>query len=391
MIKGVKDFYYQKTIYQKKLIINEPDSVFKSPVLISSVIEDKNISAKVIDIEGTIIHKWDLNWFSIWPDATHLSDKRKPKEKPGTHVHGMIILDNGDIVYNYEYLGLVRIDVCGNIVWRLPYNTHHSIVKDDNNVLWIPGQRKHKKRIAGFPNFKPPFIEPTILKVSIEGKIIEEISVLELLKENDLNGLLYLTSKSNRNTVVTGDVIHLNDVEPFPSSMEEGFFKHGDVMISLRNLNTIVLFNEKTHKVKYVYTGKFVRQHDPDFIDGNTISIYDNNNIANAKFEQQSRILIKSFANDTSYTYYTGTNENPFYNYWMGNHQWLPNGNLLINETMRGRVFEITPNGRVVWEYVNLVEEGYVGITEEAERIPVKFNKEFFAKKMKECKDVDSK
>ena len=33
--------------------------------------------------------------------------------------------------------------------------------------------------------------------------------------------------------------------------------------------------------------------------------------------------------------------------------QRLPNGNTLINEGWFGRFFEVTPEGSVVWEYVN--------------------------------------
>jgi hypothetical protein len=31
----------------------------------------------------------------------------------------------------------------------------------------------------------------------------------------------------------------------------------------------------------------------------------------------------------------------------------LPNGNTFINEGVSGRLFEVTPTGDVVWEYVN--------------------------------------
>jgi hypothetical protein len=54
----------------------------------------------------------------------------------------------------------------------------------------------------------------------------------------------------------------------------------------------------------------------------------------------------------------------------MGKHQWLPNGNLLISESMRGRAFEIDRDGRVVWEYLNVVEDGYAGVLEEVQRLP---------------------
>ena len=70
-------------------------------------------------------------------------------------------------------------------------------------------------------------------------------------------------------TDVSGDTLHMNDVETFPGYKEEGAFAAGDIMVSLRNINAIVIFSEKDEKVKYACVGEFVRQHDPDFIDGN--------------------------------------------------------------------------------------------------------------------------
>jgi hypothetical protein len=51
--------------------------------------------------------------------------------------------------------------------------------------------------------------------------------------------------------------------------------------------------------------------------------------------------------------------------------QQLPNGNVLVVEAQRGRVFEVTraAPSRIVWEYVNLVQDGYAGLVTGAERI----------------------
>ena len=42
-----------------------------------------------------------------------------------------------------------------------------------------------------------------------------------------------------------------------------------------------------------------------------------------------------------------------FFTSFVGNVQRLPNGNTLINEGMNGRIFQVTPEGEIVWEYVN--------------------------------------
>jgi hypothetical protein len=198
---------------------------------------------------------------------------------------------------------------------------------------------------------------------------LEEWSVAELLRENGLGGLLYLGSLENRSTQVCGDLLHLNDVEPFPTRMEGDFFGQGDILVSLRNINTVFVFNRQNRKIKFICTGWFVRQHDPDFIDGNRFSVFDNNNIAPERHSHQSRIVIVSARAKTSLVFFEGVMSAPFYTNIMGKHQWLPNGNLLITESMQGRAFEINRRGKIVWEYVNYVDRGVVGLVEEVQRL----------------------
>ena len=51
--------------------------------------------------------------------------------------------------------------------------------------------------------------------------------------------------------------------------------------------------------------------------------------------------------------------------------QQLPNGNVLVVEAQRGRVFEVArePASRIVWDYVNLIEDGHAGVVTAAERV----------------------
>jgi hypothetical protein len=53
-----------------------------------------------------------------------------------------------------------------------------------------------------------------------------------------------------------------------------------------------------------------------------------------------------------------------------GGHQKLSNGNLLITETLAGRIIEVTPDGDIVWEYINRYDDDEVAWLSDAVRYP---------------------
>ena len=57
----------------------------------------------------------------------------------------------------------------------------------------------------------------------------------------------------------------------------------------------------------------------------------------------------------------------------MGKHQYLPNANILVSEAEGGRVFEITPAGKMVWSFVNRYDEDQVAVIEQATRYPAEY------------------
>ena len=78
-----------------------------------------------------------------------------------------------------------RLDLCGQVVWRLPYRTHHSIHLDDDGDLWVSAQ-VNRVDAGLYPNYKPEFVEPMILEVSQDGQIKREIPVMRVLRDVEL-------------------------------------------------------------------------------------------------------------------------------------------------------------------------------------------------------------
>lgn len=368
-----------------------PDKVSQELLLVYGLGDDDLMSIRIMDNSGEVLHRWDVSAFDLWPDMSHVPADLRPKEEPSGELHGLELLPNGDVVFNFEPLGLMRLGFCGDVIWRLPMFTHHAVHLDESGILYVPEYPLSDDDAEG------SIIEESILEVSLDGELLGQISILDMLKEADLVGLLYLSSIGTYGVDISEtDVLHLNDVEPFPDHLEPGVFERGDIMVSLRNLNTVLVFNRKTRKIKYVYTGSVFMQHDPDFISGNEISVFDNRSLVPDSVGQSkrpsdvsSRIVILDARDNSARVYFQGTNEIPFFTDIMGKHQWLPNGDVLITESRWGRAFEITSDRELAWEFNNIVgngkAKGLLAMIAEARRLPAEFDRAKLETLKKNC------
>ena len=162
-----KPEYFYKTNFDQASTWHDPTAAQEGLTLLTSINGEEKLQATIVELDGTSVQHWPIDWFALWPNVDHLPKDRLPKRQPGTHIHGAVVMDNGDLIFNFEYLGLMRLDVCGGVVWRLPYQTHHSIdIDEDTGNLWVSGRLYHTEPTPKFPNHVPPFSEPTVIEVS---------------------------------------------------------------------------------------------------------------------------------------------------------------------------------------------------------------------------------
>jgi hypothetical protein len=78
---------------------------------------------------------------------------------------------------------------------------------------------------------------------------------------------------------------------------------------------------------------------------------------------------------------FRGSDREPFYSKTCGTAERLTNGNTLITETDFGRAFEVTPDGRIVWEFYNPHRAGendaFIATLPEVIRLPPDFPTEW--------------
>lgn len=335
--------------------------------------------AWLIDQDGTIRHRWQGTYSQIFGTAPQLMWQARDETIAW---HGSYLYPDGSILFNFQDnnfpygSGLVKLDKDSKVVWKLDRNTHHDVSVDDDGNIWVPAQHYRPEGIQGFGNLKPWYYEDTVLKISPDGEVLDEISVLEALR--DWPGLTSVTYNEDPELELhTNDPTHLNNVEPLPRAMAAAFpqFSPGDLLLSLRNMNTVAVLDPRTRKIKWVLHGPFVQQHDPDFLPNGNIMLFDNLGGMNGDRScGRSRVLELDPKTTQVAWRYDGCGGVPFDSERRGTVQLLPNGNVLIAESLGGRVLEVTHEvqPKIVWEYFNIAGEidgkPAVGLITHAER-----------------------
>jgi hypothetical protein len=339
----------------------------------------EGFGAWIVDRDGTILHRWHARYSEVFGKAPQLLWQARDETIAW---HGAHLYPDGSILFNFQDnsfpfgSGLVKLDKDSNVIWKLAENTHHDVSVDEDGIIWVAAQRYRPDGIPGMGNLEPWYYEDVVLKVSPDGQVLDEISVLGALR--DWPGLTTVTYEEDVSLkIASHDPTHLNNVEPLPRAMANAFpqFAPGDLLVSLRNVNTIAVIDPHTKRLKWSMTGAFAQQHDPDFLPNGHILMFDNLGGLNGDPAcGRSRALEIDPATQAVVWRYDGCAGPPFDSERRGTVELEDNGNVLIAEALNGRALEVTHDAqpRIVWEYSNIVGEldggPAIGVITHAER-----------------------
>jgi hypothetical protein len=115
----------------------------------------------------------------------------------------------------------------------------------------------------------------------------------------------------------------------------------------MRNLHAIAIIDPTKESVVWALLGLWSHQHQPVFLDDGRMLIFDNTGLG-----KRSRVLEFDPLTKEVFWRYGEEDSEFFHTALLGSVQRLPNGNTLITESDNGRVFEVTPGHRIVWEFL---------------------------------------
>ncbi|RLE41587.1 hypothetical protein DRJ48_05265 [Candidatus Woesearchaeota archaeon] len=350
------------TIYNKTLAYNGYTTFsVKYP-------NEKSNTMYMIDMYGNVVHKW---------------------ENLGNTLQ-IVLLKNGHIltpllnprpkakVQGDEY-AIVERDWDNRVVWNYTNEHLHHPFKvlpngDIMAIFWtkLPDYL-HDKVIGGLPGTEAE--NNTIYTDYV--RIFDRNGTVkwEWRAWEDLNISKYpLNNNGNRNHWPNVNVVYyLPQGNPFNG--------RESVLISLRRPSTLIVVDKATKEVVWEWgNGEISYQHDPQVLDNGNILVFDNglHRPDKSSLEQKSysRVVeVNPRIGKVVWEYKTKTPgllpgidfESPI----GGFVQRLPNGNTLITETCTGRIFEVTREGKIVWEFnTGRMVDGVYRFTQEEMNFP---------------------
>jgi hypothetical protein len=284
--------------------------------------------AWLVDMEGRPLHRWRCPFARAFPG-------KRPDAESG-YFRRARLLPDGTLLALFQGAGVVRLDRASRLLAAYDAGFYNDLDVDAAGNLW--GLTKEARRIPELGR-EEPVLEDFLVELAPDGRPLRRLSLIRALQRSPFASLL-------RPLGPTADIFHGNTVEVLgavPGAPEP--FRPGNVLVSLREVDIVAVLDPRRGAVLWARRGPWRAQHQPTLLPGGRLLLFDNRG-----YHGHSRVLELDLASGTVVWEFHGDPPARFSSPEAGSSQRLPNGDTLITESERGRAFEVTPAGEVVWE-----------------------------------------
>jgi hypothetical protein len=328
---GYVDGIVDEDIESSGVVIHERGQAFDGVNFYSSRKQGK---AWLVDMQGRPLHLWKGKKTGSWQHVTLLPDG-----------HVLALVKNQSVI---------RVDQDSQVEWTYTGKVHHDLWVEPDGSVYVLAARPYADEELGEDVVT---LEDYIAVLSPRGELVAEIPLLAPIAASPhapllerARGLpahrLYLATQGGGREY---DLLHTNHVEVLDGSLAavNPAFQRGNILFSPRNLHTIMVIDPRTLEIEWAWgSDELGFPHHPTVTGTGTLLVFDN-----GTQERGSRVL--ELDPGTGAIVWTYGPVPGFFSYTRGSNQRLPNGNTLITESDTGYVFEVTPAGSVVWQFLN--------------------------------------
>ena len=313
------------------LIYSAPQHCYRGYTLISN---NRGRYAYLIDLDGQVCHRWQseegISYCYLLDNGNLLLRTGAPDDANGAEKIGG---SSGAIL---------ELDWDSNVVWeyRNPYLHHDYERLSNGNTL-----------VLLFELLTPELTNR--IQGGIRTSDDPEMMFGDIVKEITPDGSVVYEWKSWEHLDPENDPIcPLEDRKEWTHGNSLNVTPDGDLLVSYRRISTVGIVDKSTGEFRWKWgRGEIDHQHHPTWLDNGNILIFDNG--FHRQRSSYSRVIEVNPVSDQITWEYQGNPAISFYSQAISSSERLPNGNTLICEGSPGRIFEVTLNKEIVWEYVN--------------------------------------
>ena len=321
---------------QVGVITHLPGSAYKG---LNYYCSENSETLQFVDMDGKLVHSISLEERPLGTAR----DRCKLVEFAGPDSILMLIQNHR----------IVSFDFSGKVRWQKRGKLHHDLdLYEDGRLITF-----RKASPKAHPRFKRPIRDELFVTLNDRGKTLERFSMVNMvlgvspLLDKAL-GHQAKPPKTRSRTADPRDIFHANSIEIVRRTIrytDELTFEEGDLLFCARHLDAIAVVDPKKRRIKWFWgTAELQWPHHASLLPDGNIMVFDN-----GVLKKRSRVLVLAPATGKIVWHYEGDPPTDFFSRSRGGAQQLPNGNVLITDSPHGRVFEVTRDGKTVWEFLN--------------------------------------
>src|SRR5918996_1429478 len=302
----------------------------------------------LIDLDGNVVHTWQMPYAP--GNSGYLTER-------GTYFYnGKTVENSARYISRQPWKAGVALeaDWSGRVLWevRQPDHHHDGIRLRNGNVLLsclaqlpehlvarveggLPGTEHDGKMYADY-----------LVEMTTDGQVVWEWRTWEHLDP--------VTDRIAAVQDLREAWTHANGLAELPN---------GEIVVSFRNISTVIIIDRRTGEIIWkLGAPPLSGQHAPTPLANGNLLLFDNGPHRLDHSMPFSRVIEVELATKKIVWKYQEKREYEFFSPRISNAQRLPNGNTLICEGDFGRLFEVTADGELVWEFINpYFDEGPTG------------------------------
>jgi hypothetical protein len=294
----------------------------------------------LVDMRGMLVHTWRV-----------------------THTNVAEILPGGNLFTHNCGRWLEELTPDSETVWRwegdgkLAAPNHHDFCwVNEDHVVSLGARNGPPVKGLYVPEHEPDRSRNDVFMVINRKKeIVWELSLGDHAERLcELAGLpmpVPYFRRNNRGEIEPrgpSDWAHANTVEVLPATPlgeRDARFREGNILFSLRALDIIGIIDPDKNELAWAWgKGVLDGQHQPTMLPEGNILVFDNGTY-------RGNSIVREVVPDTGQAIWQYEDGEDFFSPFRAGNQRLPNGNTFICECDAGRLFEVTPDKEIVWEY----------------------------------------